>query len=158
MLVSGCNLVTPENSGQDQLTHAAHSTGPKIAGGSTIAWTNNWGQQMLNPVLLPWNCLHRLQCSGSAESSSSCSQIQAIFKLVSLSTSNHRGRGHKPGLEIQLLTYSSICSETPAELHTSETASEVTISKTHWLQRILGSIWKLCFAEAATWAQHIHKN
>lgn len=38
--VSGCNLVTPENSAQDQFTDAALSTGPKIAGGSMTAWTN----------------------------------------------------------------------------------------------------------------------
>lgn len=131
----------------------------KIAASSTIALTNNWGQKMLNPVLLPWNCSKRLQCSDCAESSSSCSQIQAIFKLVSLSTSNHGCTGHKPGLGIQLLTYSSISFETPAELHPSKIASEVTISKIDWLQRILDSIWKLCFVEvASTWVQYIHKN
>lgn len=156
--VSGCSLVTPENSGQDQFTDEASSSSPKIAGGSMIAWANNWGQKMLNPVLLPWSCLDRLQCSGCAESSSSCSQIQVIFKLVSFSTSNHGCVGHKPGLGIQLFSYSFISLETPAELYTSEIASEVTICKKHWLKRKVGNIWKLCFVEVATWVQYTQKN
>lgn len=74
--------------GQNRFTDAAYSAHSELADASMVALANNWGHKIFNPVQLAWNCLDRPQCSGCADRSSSCSQIQVILKLVSLSTSN----------------------------------------------------------------------
>lgn len=58
---------------QNWFIDMGYSADSKLAGASMIAWANNWGQKIPNLALLAWNCLDRLQRSGYAESSSSCS-------------------------------------------------------------------------------------
>lgn len=108
---------------QNQLTIAVYSGGPKLAGASTITILNNWGQKILNQLLLVWNCLSRLHLYRKVQPL----HTDLSYFKISLSTSNHESTQPSMTQDSKYLPIILQFSETTGdELHASEIAPDAT--------------------------------